>query len=86
MVEADSYNNAYLLRVRATKMGESAPDGYTSLMVAAYANHIDAARLILEVAEEYGEAQGNTSTYADLHLDRDMFGMTALHIAGKGAT
>jgi len=84
MVEADSYNNAYLLRVRATKMGESAPDGYTSLMVAAYANHIDAARLILEVAEEYGEAQGNTSTYADLHLDRDMFGMTALHIAGEG--
>ena len=96
MIVSDSFRDAYLLRVRATRMGESAPDGYTPLMVAAYANHIDAAKLVLELAEEYAAAAAastkgddnnndndNATTYADLHLDRDMFGMTALHIAGE---
>mmetsp|Transcript_3098 Transcript_3098/g.8402 ORF Transcript_3098/g.8402 Transcript_3098/m.8402 type:complete len:692 (+) Transcript_3098:343-2418(+) len=83
MVEANSYRNAHLLRVRATRMGESAPDGYTAFMVAAYANHLAAAKLLLDLAEGYKTATGDATTYADLHLDRDMFGMTALHIAGE---
>lgn len=82
MVVSDSFRDAYLLRVRATRMGESAPDGYTPLMVAAYANHIDAGKLVLELAEEYAASTKGVDN-ADLHLDRDMFGMTALHIAGE---
>lgn len=83
MVANNSFKNAYLLRVRATRMGQSAPDGYTSLMVAAYAGHVEAAELILELAEDYAFRTGDKKTYSDLHLDRDMFGMTALHIAGE---
>eukprot|EP00536_Pseudo-nitzschia_multiseries_P006378 jgi/Psemu1/286428/fgenesh1_pg.134_\ len=83
MVESNSYKDVYLLRVRATKMGVSAPDGYTSLQCAAYANNIPAAELVLELAEEYASATGDKTTCADLHLDRDLYGMTALHIAGE---
>ena len=83
MVEANNYRNAHLLRVRATRMGESAPDGYTAFMVAAYANHLAAAKLLLDLAKGYEAATGDATTFADLHLDRDMFGMTALHIAGE---
>mmetsp|Transcript_22625 Transcript_22625/g.25220 ORF Transcript_22625/g.25220 Transcript_22625/m.25220 type:complete len:714 (+) Transcript_22625:85-2226(+) len=71
-----------LFRVRATKLGETAPDGYTSLQVAAYANHVVAAKIILESEEEYRNSTCD-HTYSDLHLDRDFFGHTALHIAGE---
>jgi len=83
MVTKDSFKDAYLLRVRATRLGESAPDGYTPLMVAAYANHMEAVKLIFQLAEEYAEASGDKTTYANLHLDRNMIGMTALHIAAQ---
>ena len=83
MIEEDSFHGAYLMRARATRMGESAPDGYTSLMVAAYANHIEAATLILELANDYATSTGDTTSYKDLHLDTDMFGSNALHIASE---
>jgi len=72
----------YLFRVRATKLGETAPDGYTPLQVTAYANHVVAARIILQSEEQYRNSTGD-HTYLDLHLDRDMLGHTALHIAGE---
>eukprot|EP00531_Pseudo-nitzschia_arenysensis_P009678 CAMPEP_0116147886 /NCGR_PEP_ID=MMETSP0329-20121206/18021_1 /TAXON_ID=697910 /ORGANISM="Pseudo-nitzschia arenysensis, Strain B593" /LENGTH=706 /DNA_ID=CAMNT_0003643899 /DNA_START=98 /DNA_END=2218 /DNA_ORIENTATION=+ len=81
MVSDESFRDAYLLRVRATRMGESAPDGLTSLMAAAYANHVQAAQLILDLAKEYASVTNDTTTYSDLHLDRDIYGSTALHIA-----
>ncbi len=83
MVSDDNFRDAYLLKVRATRMGESAPDGYTALMVASYANHVEAAELILDLAKEYNSTHEDDTTYQDLHLDRDMFGMTALHIAAE---
>lgn len=83
MVEKNNFRDAYLLRVRATKMGVSAPDGYTPLQVTAYANNIDAAKIILQLAKEYAEKTGDEKTYAELHLDRDLYGMTALHIAAE---
>uniref|UniRef100_A0A7S4AI21 PPM-type phosphatase domain-containing protein n=1 Tax=Pseudo-nitzschia australis TaxID=44445 RepID=A0A7S4AI21_9STRA len=83
MVTGNSFKDAYLLRVRATNMGVSAPDGYTSLQCAAYANNVAVAGLVLDLANEYASATGDTTTYADLHLDRELYGMTALHIAGE---
>lgn len=72
----------HLLRIRATNLGETAPDGYTSLQVTAYANHVAAAKIIFELEKEYRN-KSRDNQYSELHLDRNMFGHTALHIAGE---
>jgi len=59
-----------LLAVRASQMGNLAPDGFTPLMACAYVNRIEAAELILKLDE-------NTRKHVDLQ------GRTALHIAGE---
>lgn len=59
-----------LAHARATHLGLMAPDGYTPLMACAHSDHVVAAKLVLEVS--------NTA-----HLDRDLQGRTALHIAAE---
>ncbi len=83
MIEDHNFHDSYLFRVRSTRMGVTVPDGYTPLMAAAYAGNMEAAQLLLELAKKY-QAQTGDDQYKDLHLDTDMFGMTALHIAAEG--
>lgn len=65
-----------LLKARSSGLGQVCPDGCTVLMAAAYADHVAAAKIILEVA-------ASTKT-EDLHLDRDFQGRNALHYAAEG--
>ena len=69
--------NPSLLKCRATGLGNLVPDSYTILMAAAYADHVVAGKIILEMAE-------NTST--SILWDTDMHGKTALHIAAQQAS
>ena len=61
-----------LLKVRATKMGEHVPHGFTPLMAAAYADNVPAAEIILEV-----------SGSMDPLMDVDLEGKNAMHIAAQ---
>ena len=59
-----------LITARASHFGNLVPDGYTPLMAAAAANHVVAAKIILEEAPE-------------AVLEVDLQGRTALHIAAE---
>jgi serine/threonine protein phosphatase PrpC len=68
-------NDPTLLRARSTLLGISCLDGFTPLHGAAYAGHVQAAKIILDAAAE--------ANVKDLHLDRDLQGRCALSIAAE---
>jgi serine/threonine protein phosphatase PrpC len=60
-----------LIHARATHLGQLVPDGYTPIMACAYADHVVAAEIVLAISPNAA------------HLDRDLQGRTALHIAAE---
>jgi protein phosphatase 2C family protein 2/3 len=63
--------NPSLINTRCSHLGQLVPDGFTPLMASAYANHVVAAEIVLEVAPK-------TAIW-----DRDLQGRTPLHIAAE---
>jgi serine/threonine protein phosphatase PrpC len=60
-----------LIHARATHLGNLVPDGYTCLMAAVHADNKAAAEIILQLSPQIA------------HLERDLQGRTALHIAAE---